>query len=145
MTRCLSAARWRRQSTNPRMKTSQLDMPPTLLSLAGIDGFHPMIGHDLSRDIDPDQQRAMMQYGTDFAWMDQERIVIFRANEKPRIFTHNGKTLGQQVPTVDNRFLARARANALWADLAYREGYYSPSNMDPHLGRMKTEESTSLP
>jgi phosphoglycerol transferase MdoB-like AlkP superfamily enzyme len=51
------------EGISPRLDlhlASQLDIPPTLLSLAGIDGFHPMIGYDLTRSIDPDQQRALM-------------------------------------------------------------------------------------
>jgi len=120
------------EGISPRLDlrlASQLDIPPTLLSLAGINGFHPMIGHDLTRSIAPDQQRAMMQHGPNFAWMDNERAIIFRANESPRIYTHDGRTLGHPVPEVDNRILAKAKANALWASLAYRKGYYSPSNM----------------
>jgi phosphoglycerol transferase len=112
--------------------SSQLDIPPTLLSLAGVDGSHPMIGHDLSRNIDPEKQRAIMQYGTDYAWMNKDYAIILRANEAPRVYSHDGHTLGQQVPGIDSRIMARARANALWANLAYQKGYYSFSNTAPN-------------
>ena len=39
---------------------SQIDMPTTLLSLAGVSGNYPMIGFDLTQDVNPD--RAFMQY-----------------------------------------------------------------------------------
>ncbi|HEY9280960.1 MAG TPA: LTA synthase family protein, partial [Eoetvoesiella sp.] len=39
---------------------SQIDLPPTLLSLMGLRTAHPMIGHDLTRE---GGGRAMMQYG----------------------------------------------------------------------------------
>lgn len=46
---------------------SQLDMPTTLLSVAGISGQYPMIGYDLTQDIDPN--RAFMQYDATQAMM----------------------------------------------------------------------------
>lgn len=111
--------------------SSQLDIPPTLLSLAGVEGFHPMIGHDLSRSVEPSQQRAIMQYGTDFAWMNRNHAIILRANEPARIYLHDGHTLGPQVDEIDSKMLAKARANALWANLAYKKGFYSYSNKVP--------------
>lgn len=85
----------------------------------------------------------MMQYGTDFAWMDGERVIILRANEDPRIFTRDGKTLGLEINEIDKRILARARSNALWANLACRKGYDSPSKMHSgrRIARIISEES----
>src|SRR5690606_22170401 len=51
---------------NPRRDDrliSQIDLPPTLLSLAGLACEHPMIGRDLTRS---DGSRAMMQYGENY-------------------------------------------------------------------------------
>ncbi|MCW8888669.1 MAG: LTA synthase family protein, partial [Gammaproteobacteria bacterium] len=44
---------------------SQLDLPPTILSLMGIDSIHPMIGHDLTID-NPKHGRALMQFQSTF-------------------------------------------------------------------------------
>ena len=46
---------------------SQIDMPTTLLSLAGVSGNYPMIGFDLTQDVNPD--RAFMQYDQTQAMM----------------------------------------------------------------------------
>src|SRR5690606_22042531 len=45
---------------------SQIDLPTTLLSLAGIQGDHPMIGHDLTQ---AGGGRAMMQYGDNYGYL----------------------------------------------------------------------------
>ena len=118
---------------NPRLDVrlaSQLDIPPTLLSLAGVDGFHPMIGNDLTLNIDPGKLRAMMQHGKNFAWMDNEQVIVFQPDQSPQVFAHDGKTLGQLVPDTNDRNIAKAKANALWAGLAYQKNYYSPSKIN---------------
>ena len=33
---------------------SQIDMPTTLLSIAGVSGNYPMIGFDLTQDVNPE-------------------------------------------------------------------------------------------
>lgn len=118
---------------------SQLDIPPTLLSLAGVDGLHPMIGNDLTRIIDPGKLRAMMQHGKNFAWMDNEQVIVFQPDQSPRVFAHDGKNLKQLIPENDARILAIAKANALWASLAYQNDYYSPSNM---IGNTRIAENS---
>src|SRR5690606_29129209 len=45
---------------------SQIDMPPTVLSLLGVTTEHPMIGHDLTG---PGGGRAMMQYGENYGYL----------------------------------------------------------------------------
>ncbi len=45
----------------PRMDDrliSQLDLPPTVLSMAGINSINPMIGHDLTQEVPEAKQRA---------------------------------------------------------------------------------------
>ncbi len=37
---------------------SQIDIPPTLLSLIGVDSYNPMIGHDLTQNIDSKNLRG---------------------------------------------------------------------------------------
>ena len=62
--------------------TSQIDLPVTLLSLAGIQGYHPMIGQDMSQIDDQYQGRAMMQYYDNFAWMEKERLYVLQPNQQ---------------------------------------------------------------
>ena len=63
--------------------TSQIDIPPTLMSLIGVDSTSPMIGHDMTKDIEQSKLRAMMQYHKNFAWMDNNSDVVIFQPEKP--------------------------------------------------------------
>ncbi len=54
---------------------NQIDnMPTTLLSLAGVSGNYPMIGFDLTQDVNPD--RAFMQYDQTQAMMKGNNDVV---------------------------------------------------------------------
>jgi len=104
---------------------SQIDFPVTLLSMAGISDFHPMTGFDLTQDIPESRQRAMMQYGENFAWMDMSQTTIFRPNLAPKIFTHDLKHLNTEVlADHKQKLLDKVHAHALWSNLAYLQGLY---------------------
>lgn len=55
---------------------SQIDMPTTLLSLAGVSGSYPMIGFDLTQNVNPD--RAFMQYDQAQAMMKGNHDVVIQ-------------------------------------------------------------------
>jgi phosphoglycerol transferase MdoB-like AlkP superfamily enzyme len=70
---------------------SQVDMPPTLLSLMGITAETPMIGRDLT--IETEQQsegRAVMQFADYYALMQGEKVTVLRP--------HNSALEGQYSP-----------------------------------------------
>lgn len=104
---------------------SQLDLAPTMLSLAGINATHPMLGHDLTRDVPKEKQRAMMQRDKTFAWMTEDNQVAVFLPEKP-IQTYRYDFSNDELikSDVDADVIKRANANALWGSLAYKEGYY---------------------
>ena len=54
---------------------SQIDLPTTLLSIAGINGEHPMIGHDLTKG---GGGRAMMQYGENYGYLKDDQLVVLQ-------------------------------------------------------------------
>jgi phosphoglycerol transferase MdoB-like AlkP superfamily enzyme len=54
---------------------SQIDLPPTLLSLLGISAVHPMPGRDLTQEPEGLPGRAMMQYNENYAWMEGNQVV----------------------------------------------------------------------
>ncbi|TKB45452.1 LTA synthase family protein [Thalassotalea mangrovi] len=101
---------------------SQIDLAPTLLSLMGINNVSPMLGHDLN-DINV-EQRAMMQYADNFAYMSGNQVTILQPSKEPRhfIFDTQNRTLspGQANPQLDEAALA----HALWGSLAYENGWY---------------------
>ena len=70
---------------------SQIDLPPTLLSLIGVSSEHPMIGHDLTRSEFADWPgRAIMQYEDRQAYMLGREIAILRKGLPPATFVYDG-------------------------------------------------------
>ena len=62
--------------------TSQIDLPVTMLSLAGIHAKHPMIGQDMSTIDKSYNGRAIMQYYDNFAWMEQDQLFVLQPNQE---------------------------------------------------------------
>ena len=113
---------------------SQLDLPVTMLSLMGIDGQHPMTGHDLSSLGADYRGRAMMQYNANYGWMEQvgpaaedNQVVVLREDRAPAFghYATASKQL-QTTPTPANgaQLAQRALANALLPALLYQEQRY---------------------
>lgn len=104
---------------------SQIDIPTTLLSLAGISDKHPMIGFDLTQDIPSENQRAMLQYNENFAWLSNENVVIMKPNTAPKVFLHDGKHITEEIsPEGFDEKIHTAKTNSLWSSLAYLKSYY---------------------
>ena len=108
---------------------SQIDLPQTLLSLIGVDSINPMIGHDLTKQIQNNKLRPMMQFYKNFAWMDERgEVVILQPEKKPVQFFYNRvNEVLEPSQIADDRLIDRARANALWGSLAYKNDYYRAS------------------
>ncbi len=104
---------------------SQLDLAPTLISLAGLNTKNPMLGHDLTLDVPKEKQRAMMQRDKTFAWMTEDnQVVVFLPEQPIQTYKYDYKNDHLIKNKVDDAVIKRANANALWGSLAYREGYY---------------------
>lgn len=109
--------------------TSQIDMLPTLLSLAGIDSVTPMIGHDMTQNIESSKLRAMMQFYKSFAWMDNNNDVVIFQPEKPEAtFHYDDVTTELSRKPVSEAMINMAQANALWGSLVYKNDLYTPVN-----------------
>ena len=108
---------------------SQIDLPQTLLSLIGIDSKNPMIGHDLTKEIQDNKLRAMMQFYKNFAWMDERgEVVILQPEKRPAQFFYNRVSEALESSQIkDVKLINRARANGLWGSLAYKNNYYQTS------------------
>lgn len=107
--------------------SSQIDLAPTLLSLAGIDSINPMIGRDLSLEPPNVPGRAMMQYNDHFGWMEGNQLTILRP-EKPATFARydaKAQTLSVSAPPQDaKQIVARATLNALLPEWLYQHRSY---------------------
>lgn len=104
---------------------SQLDIAPTLLSLAGISVNHPMLGHDLTREIPKEKQRVMMQRDKTFAWMTEDsQVVVFLPEKAPLTYKYDDENDLLIPSDVSENIIKRANANALWGSVAYINDFY---------------------
>jgi phosphoglycerol transferase MdoB-like AlkP superfamily enzyme len=101
---------------------SQIDLAPTLLSLAGIESTHPMLGRDITALSADEPGRAIMQYGNANGFMVGDRIAIHQPGLAAQTFrSFNGRL----EPIQHDVELERtALAHLLWADRTYRERLY---------------------
>lgn len=103
--------------------SSQIDLLPTLLSLAGIESSHPAIGVDITReDIATIPGRAIMQFGGSQAYMQGDQVVVFQKERSPLQFTYSDKKLSPS--SLDLILMHQAKAHALWSIKTYRDKSY---------------------
>lgn len=101
---------------------SQIDLAPTLLSLLGVEGIHPMLGQDLTTQS---PNRALMQYGDRFGFREGNQLAVLRPDQPPSQFEVQAD--GLQSRPVSPALMKTALAHALWPGLAYRKGWYGSS------------------
>jgi phosphoglycerol transferase MdoB-like AlkP superfamily enzyme len=102
---------------------SQIDLLPTLLSLAGVSGEHPAPGIDLTReDIESIPGHAVMQYGDTQAYRLDDKVVILRKGKPAEGFVYVGNQLVET--DLDESTLEHAKAFAAWPSIVYRKQLY---------------------
>jgi len=105
---------------------SQIDLVPTLLSLAGISSQNPMIGHDLTHEVPVEKQRAMMQRDKNFAWMTADNeVVIIQPEKGISTYTYNPNEDSLTAAPLSEATVIKAHANAMWGNLAFDNNYYT--------------------
>jgi phosphoglycerol transferase MdoB-like AlkP superfamily enzyme len=108
-----------------RRIVSQVDLPPTLLSLLGIGDPTPMVGRDLTDLSALVPGRAMMQYDRNFAWMQGDKVAILTPGGGGT--WHWDAHAGTLSPLPADPALQHiALAMALWGTEAYRRKLYAP-------------------
>ncbi len=106
---------------------SQIDLGPTLLSLAGIDSVNPMIGHDFTKEVPLEKQRAIMQRQKNFGYMNGDgQVIVIEPGQKITCWSydHNRKNLIPN-PQKNKELVDKALAYALFGSLAYQKDYYA--------------------
>jgi phosphoglycerol transferase MdoB-like AlkP superfamily enzyme len=110
---------------------SQIDMPPTLLSLMGISAETPMIGRDLS--LEREQQssgRALMQFADYYALMQGEKVTVLRPQNTALEGYYSPSTRQLKIigpaAAEDER---KALAHVLLPSWLYREQRYDMPNL----------------
>ena len=121
---------------------SQIDMPPTLLSLIGVSSVHPMIGHDLTRpEFAAWPGRAIMQYDDTQAYLAGNEVAVLRRHLPPATFRYDGGT--KLVAEPDNAELeALALAHATWTSDTYEHlSYRLPADTESWSETRAPEQS----
>ncbi len=108
---------------------SQIDMVPTLLSLAGVSADIPVPGYDLTKNAEI-SERAVMQYqNNDFAMLRKNGDLVILKPEKDPVFRKydfaSGK-IGGEIPT-DRDLYRTALSYAVFGLSSCRNGWYSYS------------------
>ncbi|MBT1445178.1 LTA synthase family protein [Shewanella sp. JM162201] len=103
---------------------SQIDLPPTLLSLMGISGRYPMLGQDLTKVPADWPGRALMQYDKNFAYMRGDELVILQPERAPEGFRYQRSDGTLQSAPQPEHMQKTALAWALWGSMAYQKGLY---------------------
>jgi phosphoglycerol transferase MdoB-like AlkP superfamily enzyme len=100
---------------------SQIDLPPTLLSIMGIESSHPMPGHDLLQTPENYPGRAVMHTNIQ-VYMVGDQVVVHAPDKPPiqYIFRNEKLEPTQKQPEL----IQDALAQALWPIIAYRERQY---------------------
>ncbi|WP_286235410.1 LTA synthase family protein [Thalassotalea sediminis] len=106
---------------------SQIDLPPTLLSLIGVTNESPMLGHDLNKIA---TNRAMMQYASNFGYLQDNNLTILRPDKPALAFKVEEKTFELTPKAIFPKELELALAHALWGSLAYDNQWYSSKNFE---------------
>ncbi|MDO6708887.1 LTA synthase family protein [Photobacterium sp. 1_MG-2023] len=111
---------------------SNIDMAPTLLSLIGADNTSPMIGHDLTKPLAPEYQRAMMQFDKNFGYLTRDKLVVLQPGKAPMGYQYNFDSKQLSVTEVSEPESKRALAHALLGGKLYREGRYKLPDASEH-------------
>lgn len=108
----------------PRQDTriiSQIDLPVTLLALAGVRTEHPMIGHNLTG---PGGGRAMMQYGENYGYLKDDRLIVLEPHRQPSQYQYAAPD-SYITESVDPALFHEALSHVLWPEWVYRNRCYT--------------------
>lgn len=117
---------------NPRVidtVTSQIDLTPTLLSLAGVSAYVPTLGQDLSNPEIPPANRAMMQFGDSYGWLQGDQLTVLTTNGERHQYKYqrdSKELLPSHQPLADKQ-IRRIQAFAMAPSVLYQShAYYVP-------------------
>ena len=103
---------------------SQIDLGPTLLSLIGFEGDHPMIGRDLTDAANTEGPgRAIMQFNTTQAYMEGDQVIVLQRDHPVEQFRYVDHRL-VAAQGVDEALSKKALAHSVWSSLAYEKSLY---------------------
>ncbi len=107
---------------------SQIDMLPTLLGLANIEGVAPLIGHNMVTLPADYPGRAIMQFGDNHGFLVGDNMVVHQPHLPPQQFRYRDGILSPIA--LDPALQQKALAMALLPGYLYRERLYKLIDAD---------------
>lgn len=105
------------------LQSSQIDIPPTILSYSGIKAETPMIGRSIFEINAETKGRSIMQFHDNFAFRVEDNVVVLQPKSKPRQF----KVINDSIlkPTkIDIELSKDALAHLVVAENLYKTRTY---------------------
>ncbi len=103
---------------------SQIDLPPTLLGLAGIAAKTPMLGTDFTRVGEDYVGRAVMQFNDHQAYLSGTSLAVLRPGMPTMTGDYVNGAMTQKADANFDELSLTALAHALWSSITYRDGLY---------------------
>ncbi|CCQ10089.1 Phosphoglycerol transferase I [Pseudoalteromonas luteoviolacea B = ATCC 29581] len=103
---------------------SSIDMPVTMLSLAGVTIDSPMLGFDMTNEDPLLNHRAIMQFGNNFGYLTQGDLTVLQPDKPAIAFKYQGVDNPLESIEAEPSQVEVVRAHALLGNYLYSERLY---------------------
>ena len=104
---------------------SQIDIPKTLMSLAGIEADVPTVGYDLTQLPDGFEGRALLQFYQNFCYLKDDGSAVMILPDQKVVSAKYDFSTQTLTPTTENNSLEKkALAYAHLGELSYEHGFF---------------------
>ncbi|WP_294496075.1 LTA synthase family protein [uncultured Ruminobacter sp.] len=108
---------------------SQIDIPKTLMSLAGIEADVPTVGYDLTQLPDGFEGRALLQFYQNFCYLKDDGSAVMILPDQKVVSAKYDFSTQTLTPTTENNSLEKkALAYAHLGELSYEHGFFLIEN-----------------
>lgn len=104
---------------------SQIDIPKTMMSLAGIEADVPTVGYDLTQLPDGFKGRALLQFYQNFCYLEDDGSAVMIVPDQKVVSARYDFSTQTLTPTTENNSLEKkALAYAHLGELSYEHGFF---------------------
>ena len=108
---------------------SQIDIPKTMMSLAGIKADVPTVGYDLTQLPDGFKGRALLQFYQNFCYLEDDGSAVMILPDQKVVSAKYDFSTQTLTPTTENNSLEKkALAYAHLGELSYEHGFFLIEN-----------------
>lgn len=104
---------------------SQIDIPKTMMSLAGIKADVPTVGYDLTQLPDGFKGKALLQFYQNFCYLEDDGSAVMILPDQKVVSARYDFSTQTLTPTTENNALEKkALAYAHFGELSYEHGFF---------------------